>query len=115
MLCDDERDIRAFVRHLLDRETDLEVVGDASDAGACQMLVDDLGPDVVVLDLTMPRGGGLEAIAPLSSAGAAVVVYSGLPAAEYSGDALSRGASAYVGKDAPIGDLVDAVRRASAA
>ena len=115
MLCDDERDMRAFVRHLLDRETDLEVVGDAPDADACQLLVDDLGPDVVVLDLTMPRGEGLDAIAPLSSGGAAVVVYSGLPAAEYSAPALSRGASAYVGKDAPIEDLVDAVRRASAA
>jgi DNA-binding NarL/FixJ family response regulator len=115
VLCDDERELRGFVKRRLDRERDLEVVGDAPDTAACQRMVDDLGPDVVVLDLSMPRGHGLDAIGPLSATGAAVVVYSGLPAAEYSESALARGASAFIAKSGPVEDLVDAVRRVSAA
>lgn len=68
VLVDDEALIRAGLRMLLDAETGIEVVGEASDGASGVRLVAELRPDVVIMDVRMPGTDGVEATRRLSSA-----------------------------------------------
>ena len=61
LLVDDHGVLRAGLRALLDAETDIEVVGEAGTGEDGEKLAEQLKPDVVVMDLSMPGEGGLEA------------------------------------------------------
>jgi DNA-binding NarL/FixJ family response regulator len=68
LLCDDAEPIRRLHRVLFEHEDDFVVVGDVPDGQACIEAVLDLQPDIVLLDLEMPRLGGLGAIPGIHAA-----------------------------------------------
>jgi DNA-binding NarL/FixJ family response regulator len=117
LLCDDAPGFRALVRYTLDEDPDLVIVGEAGDGEAGLQAVAELRPDVVLLDISMPRLQGLDAIAAMleRSPGSRIVALSGYTAEEMADAALARGAHAYVEKGTGGRAIREAVRTAAAA
>ena len=112
VLADDHALIRGGLRRVLDRETDLTVVGEAGDVEAALALTERHQPRVVVLDLNMPGPPTLPAIPRFLEASreSAVVVLTMEAEPGFAREALSVGARGYVLKDAAEAELVEAVR-----
>jgi DNA-binding NarL/FixJ family response regulator len=112
VLADDHALIRSGLRRVLDRETDLTVVGEAGDVEAALALTELHRPRVVVLDLNMPGTPTLPAIPRFleASPGTAIVVLTMEAEPGFARTALSAGARGYVLKDAAEAELVEAVR-----
>ena len=112
LLCDDQELVRAGFRLILDLEDDLEVVGEAVDGKDCLRQVARERPDVVLMDIRMPRMDGVEATRQLVAAGstARVLVLTTFDLDEYVYDAMRAGASGFLLKDVPREQLVFAVR-----
>jgi len=102
-VCDDDAPLRALIRFTLEDEPDLELVGEAADGEAGVAGVAAARPDVVLVDLSMPRLDGLKAIPAMRAAvpGARIVATSGFGREHMGARALQAGAAAYVQK----GDL----------
>jgi two-component system response regulator NreC len=116
LLADDHPVVRQGLRALLEGEQDFRLVGEASDGVEVAPLVERLRPDVVVLDLKMPRLGGLEVARQLAACApeTKVVVLSMYSEEAYVAQALRAGAMAYVLKEAKADDLLTAIREAVA-
>ena len=111
LIVDDQALVRAGFRKLLESEEGLEVVGEAGDGVEAVAEARRLGPDVVLMDIRMPRLDGIEATRQLASGGGpAVLVLTTYDLDEYVFEALRAGASGFLLKDAPPDDLVAAVR-----
>ncbi len=112
LLCDDQELVRAGFRLILDLEEDLEVVGEAEDGRECLRMVASLSPDVVLMDIRMPRMDGVEATRQLVRAGSPtrVLVLTTFDLDEYVYDAMRAGASGFLLKDVPREQLAFAVR-----
>ena len=67
LIVDDERPARTRIRHLLSQEGDFEVVGEASDGNEAARLIEQLGPDLVFLDIRMPGKVGFEVLEAVES------------------------------------------------
>jgi DNA-binding NarL/FixJ family response regulator len=115
LLVDDHQLVRAGLAGLLDREDDLQVVGQAADGQQALQLAADLAPDVVLMDLSMPVLDGVEATRRLVAAhpGAKVVVLTSFSDQARVADALTAGAVGYLLKDSEPRDLLAAVRAAA--
>lgn len=116
VLADDADDVRLMLRLALQRAGDIAVVGEAADAAVAIELASSLQPEVVVLDLGMPAGGGVEAVAGVRRAAPAakIIVVSGQDRSSNWEQASAAGASAYVqkgGRPSEIADLVRAIAR----
>ena len=112
VLADDHAVLRAGLRALLDTEVDLQVIGEAGTGEEAIERVRQLRPDVVVMDLSMPGIGGLEAtrrIAALQQ-GTRVLVLTVHAEEEYLLPVLEAGGSGYVTKTSADEDLVRAIR-----
>jgi DNA-binding NarL/FixJ family response regulator len=116
LLVDDEELVRTGLRMILDAEPDLTVVGEAADGQTALSQVERLRPDVVLMDVRMPRMDGLEATRRIGARGTAVkvVVLTTFDLDEHVYAALSAGASGFLLKDAPASQLVHAIHVASA-
>lgn len=116
MLADDQAMVRGALAALLDLEHDIDVVGQAESGPAAVRLVDELEPDVVLMDVEMPGGDGIEATRTIRDrhpdVHVLVVTTFGRPG--YLRRAMQAGASGFVVKDTPAQALADAVRRAHA-
>lgn len=115
LIADDHVIVREGVRLILAKERDLEVIGEAGDGRQALDLVDRLHPDVVIMDLSMPGMGGIEATKHVKERHPAVNVLA-LTMHEdesYVFQLLRAGASGYVLKRAAAQDLVQAVRAAA--
>ena len=117
LLVDDHDLIRKGLRHAFERDRQFEVVGEAATAAEGVRQAGALQPDVVIMDLRLPDGSGLEATRALrkSSTTMGIVVLT-----MYAGDdqlfgALEAGASAFVPKTAPADEVVAAARHAASA
>ncbi|HET8614311.1 MAG TPA: response regulator transcription factor [Actinomycetales bacterium] len=111
MLVDDQELVRAGFRMILDLEPDLEVVGEAADGEECLRRVRDLAPDVVLMDIRMPRLDGIETTRRLAAAnGPKVLVLTTFDLDEYVYRAMRAGASGFLLKDVPREQLVAGVR-----
>jgi len=111
LLVDDHLVLRAGLKALLDAETDMRVVGEASTGEEALERAKSLKPDVVVMDLSMPGMGGLEAtrqIAELQQA--RVLVLTMHSEEEYLLPVLEAGGSGYVKKTSADEDLTNAIR-----
>lgn len=115
-ICDDVPELRKLMKLVLEEEGDVRVAGEAGDGRTGVAEIEELQPDVVVLDLSMPDMDGLEAIPRIHEAApkAKIVVFSGFEAERMAQIALRASASRYVQKGAPLEDLRDAVRALAA-
>lgn len=116
VLADDEAMVRAGLRLLIDGEPDLEVVGEAVDGEDAVRVVERLTPDVVLMDVRMPRTNGLDAARHVLERvpGTRVVVLTTFDEDEVVDEALRRGVAGFLLKSSPPEDMLDAVRRAAA-
>lgn len=108
LLVDDQALVRTGFRMILETEPDLDVVGEAVDGEQAVELAGSLEPDVVVMDLNMPRLDGVEATRRIS--GARVLVVTTFDDDARLAGALRAGASGFLLKTAPAEQLVAAVR-----
>jgi DNA-binding NarL/FixJ family response regulator len=113
LIVDDQALVRAGFRMILEAETDIEVVGEASDGREAVAEARRLRPDVVLMDVRMPDVDGIEATRRLlgdDGADAKVVMLTTFDMDEYVYDALRVGASGFLLKDAPPEQLVAGIR-----
>ncbi|WP_370249784.1 response regulator [Nocardioides sp.] len=114
LLVDDQTLVRAGFRALLDAEPDIEVVGEAVNGADAVEIAAALRPDVVLMDIRMPRMDGLEATSRIVREpgldGVRVLVLTTFELDEYVFGALKAGAAGFLLKDVEPTALVDAVR-----
>ena len=108
VIADDQAMMRAGFRMILEAQPDIVVVGEAGDGLEAVEVASRLGPDVVLMDIRMPRLDGVEATRRL--AGQKVLILTTFGLDEYIVDTLRAGASGFLLKDAPPEELVRAVR-----
>jgi DNA-binding NarL/FixJ family response regulator len=115
MLADDHSLVRAGLAALLDSTDDLRVVGQAENGQAAVELAEQLRPDVVLMDLSMPVMDGVEATRELvrRRPDSVVVVLTSFSDQQRVGEALRAGAVGYLLKDCDPRDLLAAVRSAA--
>ena len=111
LLADDHQLMRSGIRLMLERETDLSVVGEANDDREAVALAKSLRPDVVVMDIGMANLNGIEAAQQMTGdrAEIAVVMLSMHSDESYVLRALKAGARGYLLKDSAEADLIKAV------
>jgi DNA-binding NarL/FixJ family response regulator len=113
LIVDDHALIRSGLRSRLDAEKDIETAGEAETAEQAVVQARALQPDLVLLDLLLPRASGYDAIPRIRevSPGAKVLVCSAMTGASSIRQALTAGADGYVAKRVSGDDLVTAIRR----
>ena len=117
VIADDHELMRGGLRAMLGAQEDLEVVGEAADGAEAVEQALSLRPDVVIMDIRMPRVDGIEATRRLAAHGAGaprVLVLTTFDLDEYVWEALRAGAGGFMLKDAPPRQLAEAVRTVAA-
>ncbi|MBS1819929.1 MAG: response regulator transcription factor [Acidobacteria bacterium] len=116
LLVDDHGTLRDALKLLLDAEPDLRVVGEACDGEQAIESVAALRPDVVIMDLSMPGTGGLEAVRRLhrANASARVIVLTRHDDSALVLELLHAGAEGYVLKQSPSAELLRGIRAVAA-
>jgi DNA-binding NarL/FixJ family response regulator len=116
LLADDQPLLRTGFRMVLGAEADLDIVGEAGDGAEAVELARRLLPDVVLMDIRMPRLDGVAATRAIVSARlpVRVLVLTTFDLDEYVLGALRAGASGFLAKDVPADDLVAAIRMVAA-
>jgi DNA-binding NarL/FixJ family response regulator len=112
LICDDQALVRAGFRKLLEAEPAIEVVGEAEDGLQAVELARRRGPDLVLMDIRMPRLDGIEAtrrIVADSGPATRVLMLTTFGHDEYVFESLRAGASAFMLKDAPPEQLLAAI------
>jgi DNA-binding NarL/FixJ family response regulator len=112
LICDDQALVRAGFRKLLESEAEIEVVGEAEDGRQAVELVRRRSPDLVLMDIRMPRLDGIEAtrrIVAETGPAVRVLMLTTFGNDQYVYESLRAGASAFLLKDAPPEELLAAV------
>lgn len=112
LLADDHVVVRQGTRQLLELEQDLEVIGEAGDGEEAVQLAAQLKPDVVIMDVAMPKMSGIEATKQIKALlpSVAVLVLTGYDYDEYIFSLLEAGAAGYLLKSVSGDELVGAIR-----
>jgi PAS domain S-box-containing protein len=111
LVVDDAEDLRMLLRARMETRNGLTVVGEAADGLAAVELASELQPDLVMLDLAMPRMDGLEALPLIRAAvpGVRVIVLSGFNQSTLAEKAIEAGADKYVVKGGSMRQLLDLI------
>jgi DNA-binding NarL/FixJ family response regulator len=112
LLCDDQALVRSGFRMILETREDIDVVGEAEDGAQALELAGRRQPDVILMDVRMPRVNGVEATRRLVEAGteARILILTTFDLDEYVYEALRAGASGFLLKDVQPAQLVEAIR-----
>jgi DNA-binding NarL/FixJ family response regulator len=112
LIVDDHPIVRDGLRAVLSTEPDLQVVGEAGDGVEALRRIEDLRPDVILLDLAMPQLDGVGVLQELRRRGSAppVIVFTAFDTDERIVDAVRAGARGYMLKGAPRSELFAAIR-----
>jgi DNA-binding NarL/FixJ family response regulator len=115
LLCDDAEGFRALMRSTLEDDPAIEIVGEASDGVAGVEATAELQPDVVLLDMSMPRMGGLQAIPKMrrSAPRTSIIGLSSLAAERMAGPSIEIGAHSYLEKGSDLDDIRAAIHDAA--
>jgi DNA-binding NarL/FixJ family response regulator len=113
LIVDDHAVVRTGLRLLLEREEDIEPIGEAGDAVAAVQMAKRLSPDVVLMDVVMPGTTGVDAAAEIRHVvpAARILMLSMQDDPSYVRQAFTNGAIGYVLKEAADAELVTAIRR----
>ena len=111
-LADDHAVVRDGLRHLLEAQPDIKVVGDAADGRQTLQLIERLNPDVAIMDIAMPELNGIEATRKIRAdcPSTQVIILSIYSTEEHVSRALQAGARGYVLKESAGIEVVNAVR-----
>jgi len=112
VIADDHVVVREGTRELLEREPDLEVVGEAGDGQEAVRLVTTLQPDVAIIDIAMPRLNGIEATKQIKALypATAVLILTAYDNDQYIFALLEAGAAGYLLKNVRGQEVIEAVR-----
>jgi two-component system response regulator NreC len=112
LIVDDHTILRQGIRSLLEDEPDIEVVGEAEDGHSAVKLASQLNPDVIVMDIAMPRLNGLEATRQIrrNNSSIKILILTMHENEEYIRQVLAAGAMGYILKDAASSELLAAIR-----
>ncbi len=113
LLVDDHEVVRVGVRALIERQPGMEVAGEATTVREAVSQVEQLAPDVVVLDIRLPGGNGLEACRQIKDLRpeTRIIVLTSYPDDEVLFDAIACGADGYVLKQIGSDDLIRALQQ----
>ena len=116
LLADDHKIMRQGLRSLLESEADMEVIAEAEDGLALLGLVQEMLPDIVIMDVAMPNLNGIEATRQIigRAPGIKVLALSMYSDRRFITSMLSAGASGYLPKDCAFEELVQAIRAIAA-
>lgn len=116
LLADDHMMFRQGIRSILDSQPDLEVVGEAENGEQACKLAAELQPDVVVMDVHMPKMDGVRATRTIMTnpKPPAIVILTMSKQDDYVFEAIKAGARGYFQKDGDAADLIDAIHLAAA-
>jgi len=112
LLVEDHVVVRQGTRQLLEREQDLEVIGEAGDGEEAVHLASQLQPDVIIMDVAMPKLTGIEATRQIKALlpSVAVLILTGYDYDEYIFGLMEAGAAGYLLKDVSGDELIHAIR-----
>lgn len=116
VLVDDHALIREGLQSLLEKQPDVQVVGEAEDGRRALELVAELSPDIVIMDVTMPRLNGIEATRQITAEfpSVRVIALSIHSKRRFVADMLSAGAAGYILKECLFDELVQAIHAVAA-
>lgn len=113
LLAEDHKVVREGTRRLLESQNDFEVVGEASDGIEAVELAKKYKPEIIIMDVSMPRLNGIEATKQIKAIypNMAVLVLTGYDDDEYVFALLEAGAAGYLLKESSGQELIDAIRQ----
>ena len=116
LICDDNEALRGLLRAVIGLRPSLRVVGEACDGNEAIEEAMRLQPDIILLDLAMPRRTGLDALSELRQVapGAKVIIFSGFSTASVAEEVIARGAAGHLSKGADIDEINDAIEAVAA-
>jgi DNA-binding NarL/FixJ family response regulator len=116
LICEDQTLMREGLRTVLELEPGFAVVGEASDGAEAVEQAARLRPDVVLMDVQMPRGNGVQATAAITARGlpCRVIILTTFDYEDYVFEAIKAGAVGYLLKDTPATELAATIRRVQA-
>ena len=112
LLAEDHVVVRESIRESLTHEADFQVVGEASDGEEAVKLAGELSPDVILMDISMPKLNGIDATRQIKSfrPSVAILILTAYDDEQYIFSVLSAGAAGYLLKDIGMHDLVEAIK-----
>lgn len=112
VLADDHAIVRAGIRQFLEMEEDLEIVAEADDGEQAKLLIEEFKPDVVVLDIQMPKASGIEVTRHIRTNRwkVGVLILTAYEDDPYISAVLKAGANGYVLKTARPKEIIQAIR-----
>jgi DNA-binding NarL/FixJ family response regulator len=109
LIADDRSRTRRALRAVLSARPEIELIGEAADGEEAISAVERLRPDIVILDIRMPRLDGIAATRHIKTRWPEIRVIAHSLAEELRGDVLAAGADAFVAKGAPVQELLEAL------